>query len=712
MQKRWGFWQRMWNLRYLGMILLVILASIYNNTGEARAIITKACNQVEFVFARGSGEPLGGDSARAWEANIRSNLASNSKLKYGFYELGSKSQNGFQYPAVAVSGSSEGIKNLLQAAVSGGEAYEFGNSVVEGAAELRSYIRQKSQSCPGTKFVLGGYSQGAMVLSRTLPELDPKNIIYAATFGDPKLYLPEGEGSFPMACLGRGYSEYRVDVEDCRAYEGILGSYRPYQPAGFSGKLGTWCNKNDVMCSSHWSLNDHTAYVSDNKYVDAARVIVEKVQAALPDITIQDISLNRTPSAKHNVAFIIDSTESMSDLIDQYKEEAKNMARQVLNEGGKIALFEYRDLIDPFWPVRHCDFSCDYKTFVQKIDEIRVDRGGDIEESALSAMMYAMNNLDWQHGANKSIVLLTDAGYHDPDRDKTTLEDVVERSLEIDPVNTYVITKQSVLNSYQELAAKTDGLVFDIEQDLELSTNTIMKRPVAKLSREIYSGRAGDEFYFDASESYISDSDKKTGYKLKFDWDLDGDGIYELANAGPTINQTFSEAKDRFIRVKVTDEESRFSTMSARVEFPDYNAPSMIWNLQSRIKEENLEINFSTSAKEVLVLIDEAVMGYINNVDTTKRLLIQDIRKDSTVTLVPFDWHGQRGESAQADVERDIFSQRTNGKQTIEETSGYMGDKIILPSVPNAGVFSAAKARSTYDINSFGRDESAMSTSN
>ena len=85
-----------------------------------------------------------------------------------------------------------------------------------------------SASCPGTKYVVGGYSQGAMVVSKALGSLNADRIIYAATFGDPKIYLPEGKGILPAACRGENLSDYRMYVPDCQAYKGLLGAYVPY----------------------------------------------------------------------------------------------------------------------------------------------------------------------------------------------------------------------------------------------------------------------------------------------------------------------------------------------------------------------------------------------------------------------------------------------------------------------------------------------------
>ena len=96
---------------------------------------------------------------------------------------------------------------------------------------------------------------------------------YAATFGDPKIYLPEGEGIIPAACKNENLSDYRMYVPDCQAYKGMLGAVEPYRPEALAGKVGTWCNRYDILCSSYFSIKSHTSYAEDGLYEDASRYI-------------------------------------------------------------------------------------------------------------------------------------------------------------------------------------------------------------------------------------------------------------------------------------------------------------------------------------------------------------------------------------------------------------------------------------------------------
>lgn len=601
------------------------------------------CTDVHFVFARGSGEPLGGRSMVAWRAAIQSKLQS-SRLSYSFYELGSLSLNGYQYPAAAVSGSASGVLNLIGAAISGGQANGYGASVRAGIQELKTYVERIHSACPNTKFVLGGYSQGGQVVSTTLPELDAEQIVYAATFGDPKLYLPEGYGLMPAACLGLNYSNYREVVPNCRAYEGILGGTKPYQNSTYVDKLGVWCNKDDIMCSGNFSISAHTAYTTNGLYDDAATVIAQKISQAYPAAGIKAWWL---PGAqlRDDVAFLFDTTGSMADVLQQYATEAKSLANQVVLRGGRIALYEYRDLSDPYKPRELCDFTCSYEEFVQKVDALTVDNGGDKPESALSALAYAMNNLNWGSGATKSLILVTDAGYHDPDRDGTSLAAVVDLSLSIDPVNLYILTEPELADTYQELAIRTGGAVFDVHnaEDLARSTTTVLCRPRVSLPLAEYHGLVGDSFEFVATA--FDETGNSAG--LRYDWDLDGDGEFEVMEAGSTLHKQYLAEFHGVIQVKVTDQAGFFSTMSARVDVYRETPPvaTIEYLMATPIIRGQSTVNLRTVAQHVVVLLDDVPIGYLE-AGNKSFVLTELANTPVTLTLVPYNDAGWAGVSS------------------------------------------------------------------
>lgn len=106
-----------------------------------------ACPDVEVVFARGSGEPAGlGGVGGSFVDALRSDLGSRS---LGVYPVNYEASTDF-------SGS------------------DFPLSVIAGIRDAGDHIRSMAATCPNTREVLGGYSQGAAVAGFvTSPSVPP-----------------------------------------------------------------------------------------------------------------------------------------------------------------------------------------------------------------------------------------------------------------------------------------------------------------------------------------------------------------------------------------------------------------------------------------------------------------------------------------------------------------------------------------------------------
>ena len=147
---------------------------------------------------------------RASSYNANPNLA---QVFWGlliiFYELGSQSEQVFSYPAVSVLFNDKGQYgwNALGAKAAGGSAFKYGESVDNGIYEATFYLARRAEKCPFSQFFLAGYSQGAQVIGETynklLPELRQR-VLFNALFGDPKLYLLEGDPALPLIMFGVG----------------------------------------------------------------------------------------------------------------------------------------------------------------------------------------------------------------------------------------------------------------------------------------------------------------------------------------------------------------------------------------------------------------------------------------------------------------------------------------------------------------------------
>src|ERR1700747_2498026 len=90
------------------------------------------CPDVEVVFARATTEPPGvGEVGQTFVDSLRSQLGARSVSVYPV-----------NYPATE----------------------DFANSSSAGANDARAHVQSTAAGCPNTRMVLGGYSQGAIVI--------------------------------------------------------------------------------------------------------------------------------------------------------------------------------------------------------------------------------------------------------------------------------------------------------------------------------------------------------------------------------------------------------------------------------------------------------------------------------------------------------------------------------------------------------------------
>ena len=532
-----NFFQKI-KYKYLICALLIVglnflapyRAASYNDIYGGLEYLT--CTDFKFIFARGSGAEVG--SARDFVPFRQAvdEVFSGSQYSYSFYELGSRPDgwNGFSYPAPGIGISTiDRFVTSIGALVSGGEFNEYGDSVENGAIEALYYTFALQNRCPNTKIVYAGYSQGAQVISRALQQIGPINFFAALTFGDPKLYLPEGKLNIltmsTAACRGESYSDYRAYVPDCYAHEGILGGYIPYQNSdSHSGKLKAYCQFHDVICSSYIDLDNlvygHATYAEQGTYKRAIQDVYNMIEPATYTRPAQD------------VAILFDVTGSMGPLLANFKSEAIMVARRTLSRGGKVAIYAYGDL-EEMDAIELCNFeTCNSGNVETIITGLSVSGGGDTPESLLSASYKLMRRLNWDIGANKSLVVLTDADYHNPDRDGITLDEVVALSKSIDPVNIYILTNEEYADSYTELANLTDGGVYtsdissafeDIETEFlsrepnEIYVSTDLVTPTVASINNLVLEKTSDSsvkvsFDTDASASILTINDMPLGY--------------------------------------------------------------------------------------------------------------------------------------------------------------------------------------------------------
>ena len=107
-----------------------------------------------------------------------------------------------------------------------------------------------------------------------------------------------------------------------------------------------------------------------------------------------------------------------------------------------------------------------------------------------------------------------------------------------------------------------------------------------------YVTELGATLELDGSGSYDSD-----GRIVKYEWDLDGDGDYEVSTSKPTTRYRFTEPLDGQLRLRVTDDDGRTHVATARMhasidgdesEPPADNCPTVANHGQSDLDRDGV----------------------------------------------------------------------------------------------------------------------------
>ncbi|OBB11979.1 cutinase [Mycolicibacterium setense] len=180
------------------------------------------CPDVEVVFARGTNEPPGlGSVGGPFVDDLRARVAP---------------------------------RTVDAAAVDYPANNDFHNSTPAGTDAARSLIESVAASCPNTKMVLGGYSQGAAVIEQATTAASPQtaeHVAATALFGTPRTSFSGLLASgMPLPTLAPQYAANSIDQ----------------------------CNEADPICwEGSWDMGAHVSYVQSGKVVQAADFVAGRL---------------------------------------------------------------------------------------------------------------------------------------------------------------------------------------------------------------------------------------------------------------------------------------------------------------------------------------------------------------------------------------------------------------------------------------------------
>ncbi|KAF2674924.1 alpha/beta-hydrolase [Microthyrium microscopicum] len=128
-----------------------------------------------------------------------------------------------------------------------------------GVADIKRYFRTQPKACPKQKYVLVGYSQGAVVQHRAAKEMT-----------DDKANYPIFDRIIATVTFGDGGQQATKD----KVYDSPVGPI-PAWPAELDGRVKFNCNGKDLTCSPGGdSTLDHTMYTFVGTYItDSAKFV-------------------------------------------------------------------------------------------------------------------------------------------------------------------------------------------------------------------------------------------------------------------------------------------------------------------------------------------------------------------------------------------------------------------------------------------------------
>jgi cutinase len=213
--------------RFIGISVVMAWAAL-NAPVHSPVASADPCSDVAVVFARGTHQDPGlGNIGQAFVDSLTSQVGGRS---VGVYAV--------NYPAND----------------------DYHNSATAGSDDASAHIQDTVASCPKTRIVLGGYSQGSTVIdlaTQAMPAPVADHVAAVALFGEPS-------SGFSSMLWG--------------------GQPLPTISPLYSGKTIGLCAPDDPICSSGGNIMAHVSYIQSGMTNQAATFAAGKLGQASPNM--------------------------------------------------------------------------------------------------------------------------------------------------------------------------------------------------------------------------------------------------------------------------------------------------------------------------------------------------------------------------------------------------------------------------------------------
>lgn len=131
---------------------------------------------------------------------------------------------------------------------------DYHNSANAGASDATAHIQEVAASCPNTKFVLGGYSQGATVIDLASTAVSPQaanQVAAVALFGEPTSgFSSMLWGGQPLPTINPSYAPKTISL----------------------------CAPDDPICTGGGNIIAHVSYIENGMTAQAATFAANRVK--------------------------------------------------------------------------------------------------------------------------------------------------------------------------------------------------------------------------------------------------------------------------------------------------------------------------------------------------------------------------------------------------------------------------------------------------
>jgi cutinase len=225
-------------LRGLAAGLVCLAAAATGSQATAAAESDPSCPDVEVVFARGTFEAPGvGDTGQAFVDALNSRLGGKAVDVYAV-----------DYPA----------------------SLDF-DEAAQGVFDASNKVESIAATCPHTKIVLGGYSQGAAVAGYTTSDAIP-----------PGYVLPAGITAPMSAAISHHVAAVTLFGEPSNGFLDLVDRAAPPITIGrlYSAKTLELCATGDPVCGSGLDRAAHSSYKDNGMAQQAAEFVANALTSS------------------------------------------------------------------------------------------------------------------------------------------------------------------------------------------------------------------------------------------------------------------------------------------------------------------------------------------------------------------------------------------------------------------------------------------------